>query len=94
MEETILTSLLNFGIFPCVTIYLMFIIIKDFKAELKSLKSLTNEDVVNSLNEFYKIQNSLDKIINMNEQMQCYLNNYLNNLLIKLLDVLDDFDKY
>lgn len=94
MEETILTTLLNFGIFPCVTIYLMFIIIKDFKSELATLKSLTDEDTLNSINQFNKIQNSLDKLITINEQMQNYLNNYLNNLIIKLLDVLDDFDKY
>lgn len=94
METAILKGLLNFGIFPCVTLYLMFIIIKDFKGEIKSLKSLNEEELRMSINEFNNINNSLNRIININEQMQNYLNNYLNNLLIKLLDVLDDFDKH
>lgn len=94
MEATILRSLLNFGIFPCVTIYLTLVIIKDFKEEIRSLKSLNEEELKMSIDEFNNIKNSLDRIISVNEQMQNYLNNYLNNLLIKLLDVLDDFDKY
>ena len=90
MEDAILKSVLNFGIFPAVTIYLMFIIIKDFKSEIKSVKTLNEEEMKISINQFNNIINSLNKLIDINENTQSYLTNYLNTLLIKLLDVLDD----
>lgn len=93
MEETILKSILNFGIFPTVTIYLILIIIKDFKAELKVLRSLEQENLDISVNQYAQINNSLKRLIDINIQMQNYLNNYLNSLMIKLLDVLDDYNR-
>lgn len=90
MEEQILKTVLNFGIFPTVTIYLMFIIIKDFKAEIQAVKTLNEEDMKISINQFNNIINSLNKLIDINQNTQSYLTTYLNTLLIKLLDVLDD----
>lgn len=90
MEDAILKSILNFGIFPTVTIYLTFIIIKDFKSEIKAVKNLNEEELKMSVNQFNNIVNSLNKLIDVNENTQSYLTNYLNTLLIKLLDVLDD----
>lgn len=90
MEDAIFESILNFGIFPAVTIYLMFVIIKDFKNEIKAVKSVNEEELKISINQFNNIINSLNKLIDINENTQSYLTNYLNTLLIKLLDVLDD----
>lgn len=93
MEEIILKNVLNYGIFPVISVYLMFIIIKDFKSEIKSIKNNNDENIKLTLSQFNNITSSLERLIDINENTQSYLTNYLNVLLIKLLDVLDDYDK-
>ncbi len=93
MEDLVLKSVLNYGIFPAIAVYLMFIIIKDFKAEIKASKTLNEENMKLSITQFNSISGSLEKLIIINENTQSYLTGYLNTLLIKLLDVLDDYDK-
>lgn len=92
MEEALMKSILNFGIFPAVTIYLVFLIIKDFRDEIKSLKSSTDKNYKEISNQYFEISKSVEELVHINEQMQNYIMNYLNSLLIKLLDVLDDID--
>lgn len=92
MEEALMKSILNFGIFPAVTIYLVFLIIKDFRDEIKYLKSSTDKNYKEISNQYFEISKSVEELVHINEQMQNYIMNYLNSLLIKLLDVLDDID--
>lgn len=93
MEEALMKTILNFGIFPAITIYLVFVIIKDFKGEIKSLKSSNDEYYRSILNQYVSLNKSLEQLVEINEQMQSYITTYLNSLLIKLLDVLEDYDR-
>jgi len=92
-EEAILKSALNFGVFPAVTIYLMFVIIKDFRSDLTNLQNIINKQNIEIIDHMSKIDISLQNLIEVNEQMQNFINTYLNNLLLKLLDVLQNIER-
>lgn len=94
MEETLLKAILNFGVFPAVTIYLVFVIIKDFRSDISSLKDSTDEYYKEILKQYTELNKSLAELVQVNEQMQNYIMTYLNNLLLKLLDVLEDYEKH
>lgn len=93
MDEAILQSALNFGVFPAVTIYLVFVIIKDFRGEMQTLKSKNDEYYREILKQYVELTRYLEQLVRINEQVQSYMVNYLNTLLIKLLDVLEDYEK-
>ena len=94
MEEALMKAILNFGVFPAVTIYLVFVIIKDFRGEITDLKNSSDEIYKDILKQYNELTKSLNSLVQISEQMQNYMMTYLNSLLIKLLDVLEDHDKH
>jgi hypothetical protein len=93
MDEVLVKAVLNFGVFPAITIYLIFIIIKDFKADMTKLKTDTETYYKEILKQYNETNKLLAELVQINEQMQNYNMTYMNNLLIKLLDVLEDYHK-
>lgn len=93
MDEAIFKTVLNFGVFPSVTIYLVIIIMKDFRKDLADLKKDSVKHYKQILEKQTEIEKSMKELVQINEQMQNYITHYLNNLMIKLLDVLEDMDK-
>lgn len=93
MDEILLKAVLNFGVFPAVTIYLVFIIVKDFRADMVKLRNDTENYYKEILKQYNETNKLLAELVQINEQMQNYNMTYLNNLLLKLLDVLDDYQK-
>lgn len=92
MEDTIIKAALNLGVLPSVTIYLIFVIIKDFRSDISSLKSKSDEYQRELVKQYSEINTSMNELVQVNEQMQTYIVTYLNSLLLKLLDVLEDYD--
>ena len=93
MDQAIIQAALNYGVFPAVCIYLIFIIIKDFKADVSKIKDNTDKYYEEILRQYNEMNKLLGELVQINEQMQNYYMTYLNSLLIKLLDVLEDNDK-
>ena len=90
MEEAILKSVLNFGIFPAITIYLIFVIIKDFKQDIEDLKNNTIENNQEILKQYHNVNNSLNELIKINEQMQTIMVKYLDRIISKSVNDLED----
>jgi predicted PurR-regulated permease PerM len=90
MEDMILKSLLNFGVFPAITIYLVFVIIKDFKGDIENLKNNTISYNQQVTQQYKELNDNLSELLKINEQMQNIMMSYLNDIIVKLIKNMDD----
>lgn len=99
MEDAILKYAINLGLFPAIATYLIFVIVKDYRKsidnlcnELSQLRKDVQTEKEDRINQHNDIKNSINELLEINRQTQGYVNNQLNNLLLKLLDVFDDIE--
>ena len=90
MEEMLLKSILNYGIFPAITLYLIFVIIKDFKKDIEDLKNNTIENNQEILKQYSNLNSSINELITVNEQIQNIMVKYLDRIISKSVENLDD----
>ena len=90
MEEMLLKSILNYGIFPAITLYLIFVIIKDFKKDIEDLKNNTIENNQEILKQYSNLNSSINELITVNEQIQNIMVKYLDKIISKSVENLDD----
>lgn len=79
--------IMSYGAFPGLVVYLMYIIVKDYRDELKSIQKSIDDNARIVGKEISEQNEALNALIDVTEKMQNAISNQMHGLLTRFIDM-------